>query len=198
MAYYIRVLSTTERIIPVSDVARLLKSSMLTVATGTDDQWDKLLLAHKTGREISVIERNPVTDGSVAAEELEEFIDELQDAKPTTGAQWLRDYLSKVKTIYAFQVLSGTHEADGWLELDSVKNALWSKLGGIIQADGEGFSNEDGYHIVWQFPEQASGPWWMGMLREGKWVHFEMELSDRRQREQFLQGEMPAGVKLSA
>lgn len=198
MPYYIRILSTTERVIPASDVARSLKVSTLTVGAGTDAQWDELLLAHETGREIALIERNPVTDDSVAAEELAEFVDELQDAKPAMGAKWVRDYLPKVKTIYAFQVLSGADEADGWSELGSVKNFLWSKLGGIIQADGEGFSNEDGYHIVWQFSEKTSGPWWMGVLKEGKWVHFEMELGDRRQREQFLQGEVPLGAKLSA
>ncbi|WP_093221847.1 MULTISPECIES: hypothetical protein [unclassified Variovorax] len=197
MPYYIRVLSTTERTLPASDVARSLKSSTLTVEAGTDDQWDELLLVHKTGREIAVIERNPVSDGSMAAEELEEFIDELQDAEPATGAKWLRDYLPKVKTIYAIQVLSGTDEAEGWSELGSVKTALWNKLGGILQADGEGFSNEDGYHVVWQFSDTASGPWWMGLLREGEWVHFEMELSDKRQREQFLQGELPTGAKLA-
>ncbi|SFH17008.1 hypothetical protein SAMN03159447_07030 [Variovorax sp. NFACC27] len=197
MPYYIRVLAVSDRIISASELAHSLKTSTLTVEAGTDEQWDQLLLAHENGQEIAVIERNPVSKGSMAAEEIEEFIDELQEAQPASGSRWLVDYLPRVKTIYAFQVLSGADEADGWSKLGSVKALLWNKLGGIFQADSEGFSNEDGYHIVWQFSERASGPWWMGLFIDGKWMYFEMDLANRQQREQFLRGELPAGVKLS-
>ena len=36
--------------------------------------------------------------------------------------------------------------------------------GRILQADGEGLSNEDGYHNLWQFPEDAAGAWNMAVL----------------------------------
>jgi hypothetical protein len=72
-----------------------------------------------------------------------------------------------------------------------------ARTGGIFQADGEGFSNEDGYHAVWQFSDRVSGPWWMGVLQDDRWVHFEMELGDASQRAAFLRGEVPAGAKLA-
>ena len=37
-------------------------------------------------------------------------------------------------------------------------------LGGILKADGEGFSNEDGYPILWRFPEDAASAWIMAVL----------------------------------
>jgi hypothetical protein len=197
MPYYIRVLSTSERVVPASKIAATLAGATLTVEGGTDDQWDELLLAQTSGEEIAVIERNVVTEGSMAAEELEEFIEELEDLKPASGAEWLRSFLPGVKAIYAFQILSGFDKEVGWSAIGTVKSKLWNELGGILQADGEGFSNEDGYQVVWQFSDRVSGPWWMGVLKDGAWVHFEMELGDKAQRDAFFQGDVPAGAKLS-
>ena len=66
-----------------------------------------------------------------------------------------------------------------------------------MQADREGFSNEDGYHILWQFSESAKGDWWMGVLRDGSWTHFQMDLGNLKQRESFFQGLVPDGAKLA-
>lgn len=197
MAYYVRLLSTSDQVIPVRDLVTSLEGSTLTVESGTDDAWGQLLLAHTNGREIAAIERNTVGHESMAAEELQEFLEESHELKPTSGAEWLRGFLPKVKTIYAFQILSGAEVNDGWSAITAVKTKLWNDLGGIFQADGEGFSNEEGYHVVWQFSENVRGTWWMGLHKEGRWVHFEMELGDRAQREAFLRGEVPAGANLA-
>jgi hypothetical protein len=128
---------------------------------------------------------------------LEEFIEEVQLHKPEAAAVWLRDYLRTVKVIYAFQLLSGTEINDGWAVLHRVYSAVWTVAGGILQADGEGFSNEDGYTILWQFGENASGTWKVGILENsGRWVHFEMDLGNPSHREAFLDGKKPDGVKL--
>jgi hypothetical protein len=175
-----------------------LSNALLTVEVGSEERWEQLLLTHRDGREIAVIERNEVVDGSLAEEEIDEFIEEVDSLLPTRAAQWVAAYLRQVKTVYAFQVLSGVDEGEGWSELGALKSCLWSKLGGILQADGEGFSNEAGYHVVWQFSETVSGPWWMGILGEdGRWIHFQMELGNLAQRGQFLRGELPLGVTLA-
>ena len=59
------------------------------------------------------------------------------------------------------------------------------------QADGEGFTNEEGYHIVWQFSDSVSGPWKMGVLQDGVWHHFTMDLGDPDHRAAFLEGSVP-------
>ena len=79
--------------------------------------------------------------------------------------------------------------------LSVVRSAVWSAAPAILQADGEGFSNEDGYHILWQFSDSVSGKWWMGVLENGKWVHFQMDLGNPQHRSAFLAGEVPAAVK---
>lgn len=85
---------------------------------------------------------------------------------------------------------------DGWSRLHSVYNAVWQAAGGILQSDGEGFSNEAGYTILWQFSEAATGSWNVGVLSDGRWVHFEIDLGNSEHREAFLQGMVPAGVRL--
>ena len=60
-----------------------------------------------------------------------------------------------------------------------------------MQADGEGFTNEEGYHIVWQFSDSVSGPWKMGVLQDGVWRHFSMDLGDPDHRAAFLKGTVP-------
>lgn len=80
--------------------------------------------------------------------------------------RWLLDYLDEVKTIYAFQHLQGSETVDGSNALHALRTALWERGDAILQADGEGFTNEEGYHIVWQFSDTVSGPWNMAVLQD--------------------------------
>ena len=94
-------------------------------------------------------------------EESQGFIEEIQDYKPASAVAWLAKFLPSVRSIYAFQLLRGTDHKNGWDILGPVKNSIFDQATGIIQADGEGFSNEDGYHILWQFSDsvKANGGW---------------------------------------
>jgi hypothetical protein len=199
MPYYIRVLSTATGCIPLETLQSRLKESkleaVLSADQGTEDSWEQLILQHSYGPEIASIERNPVGTGSLGAEELAEFADEIADARPEQAVSWLREYFRRVKCIYAFQLLSGTDYKNGWDILYAVRNPIASHAPSISQADGEGFSNEQGFHILWQFSDSAHGQWNMGVLRDGQWVHFEMDLGNRDHREAFFKGEVPRGCE---
>jgi hypothetical protein len=88
---------------------------------GDDSAWEQLTLAHKNGREIAVVGKNPVIEGQLDADELQEFIEEVRHYKPESASTWLQQYLPTVKVIYAFQLLSGTDEDDGWTQAASFK-----------------------------------------------------------------------------
>jgi hypothetical protein len=197
MGYYIRVLSTSSECVPLAKLKKALYTfqATLSVEVGEEVAWEQLILSHADGREIACIERNLVTDSSLAAEELDEFREEIAGGKPSSAVTWLSHYFSRVRCIYASQLLSGTDHLNGWDIFGALKDVLWGFAPSIIQADREGFSNEDGYHILWQFSDDVKGPWWMGVLRDGEWQHFQMELGNRRQREAFFRGEIPAGAK---
>jgi hypothetical protein len=195
MSYYTRVLSKDEEVPPFDELSQLLQAEhpdfKLTVEEGSEEEWEALLLSGADEVEVAVLERNPVSDGSIGQDEIADFIEDTQDCRPESGVQWLADFLAEVKTVYAFQHLQGADTEDGGNALHALRSALWERGDAILQADNEGFTNEEGFHIVWQFSDSVSGPWNMGLLQEGTWHHFKMDLGDPDHREAFLNGEVP-------
>lgn len=198
MGYYTRVLSKDEEFPSFEELAQLIRTEhpefRLSVEEGGEEAWDVLLLAGLDEVEVALLERNHVSDGSMGQDEVAEFMDELQECRPNSGVQWLEDYLTAVKIVYAFQHLQGSETVDGGNALHALRSKLWERGDAIIQADGEGFTNEDGYHIVWQFSDSVSGPWNMGVLQDGVWHHFTMDLGDPEHRAAFLRGAVPGDL----
>ena len=196
MPYYLRVFGCSDAVIPAKAIGAQAPSCELRVEDGDSDNWNQLTISHKDGTEILSIERNLVIEGELGAEELSEFTRDLQSARPASAAEWLRNYFRNVKVIYAAQLLSGTDINDGWKVVGAVMELLKSGANGLVHAEGEGFSNPDGYHITWEFSDKVSGPWSMAVLDEKlEWHPFRMELGDREQRREFQSGVVPAGAK---
>jgi hypothetical protein len=200
MAYYTRVLSKDEEFPSFLELADALQAEhpdfRLTIEEGSEDEWETLLLSGTDEVEVALIERNPVFDGSVGQDEIADFLEDAQDCKPESGVEWLAEYLGEVRTIYAFQHLQGADMEDGGNALHALRSAFWERGDAILQADQEGFTNEEGFHIVWQFSDSVSGPWKMGLLQDGVWLHFTMDLGDPDHRAAFLNGEMPDDVTI--
>ena len=208
MPYYTRVLSKHSEYPSLQELNERLRAEhpdfRLVLEEGSDGErnldesgeysWESLLLAGTDGVEVALLERNPVHDGSLGQDEIAEFLEDLAEAKPETNVAWLTEYLDEVKTIYAFQHLQGAETVDGSNALHALRTAIWERGEAILQADFEGFTNEDGYHIVWQFSDTVSGLWNMAVLQDGTWMHFTMDLGDPDHRAAFLSGETPADV----
>lgn len=201
MAFYTRILSPVEKVPSISSIASALAkenlAGVLRLESGADADWTQVVVSHKRGPDIADIERMTASSGDLVSEQIGEFVDEIADCKPTSAARWLARYLPTIKTIFKFRLLSGTDVRNGWGVLGSVRASIFSHVGGIIQADGEGFSNEDGCHILWQFSNSVKGPWWMSVLRKGRWVRFRMDLANKKHRAAFLRGAVPDGVESS-
>jgi|SRR5688572_2260665 hypothetical protein len=199
MGYYLRILSPKSGRIEASVLRRALADSGLKASLSGDTElaeWEELVVAHPDGTEICAVERNEVGAEGLGYEEIGEFLDELEDGEPKSAADWLASYLPSVRSIYAIQILHGTYEDGGWDIVGCVKEAIWNAAGGILQADHEGFSNEDGYHILWQFADDVDGEWAMAVLADGRWRKFRMDLGNREYRAAFLRGEVPAGIQV--
>ena len=198
MEYYTRVLSKDAEFPPFEELAQLISAEhpefKLDIESGDEEEWETLLLAGTDGVEVALIERLPVAEGSLGEDEIADFLEDTQDCQPETGVAWLAEFLGEVRTIYAFQHLQGAETVEGGNALHALRSALWERGDAIIQADGEGFTNEEGFHIVWQFSDSVSGPWNMGVLQDGTWHHFTMDLGDPDHRDAFLSGEVPADV----
>ena len=195
MPYYSRVLSKDDEFPSFEELAEFVRSEhpdfKLNIEEGTEEEWEILLLSSNDEIEVAMLERNPVMDGSMGQDQIADFLEDLVDCKPNSAVQWLEDYLLSVKTVYAFQHLQGAELVDGGNALHALRSLLWERGDAIIQADGEGFTNEEGFHIVWQFSDSVSGPWNMGVLQDGAWHHFTMDLGDPDHRAAFLNGDVP-------
>ena len=200
MGHYIRILTPSETVPSIARIRAALSSNaplgQLEVEAGPDEGWTQISVVHESGEVVADIERNSASDGDLIAEEIEEFREEIKDCEPASAAAWLADYLTNIKTIYAFQLLSGTEADQGWEILGTVKDSIHEQVGGIIQADHEGFTEERGFQILWQFSDSVTGPWWMAVLRDGKWIRFQMDLGNRKHRKAFLAGKVPDGVTM--
>lgn len=196
MGYYIRILGKNAGNISLRELQASASPALIEGDAG-GDAWQQLVLKHGSGQEIAVIEKNLVVEGELGSEELQEFLQEVPLHRPESAAAWLQEYLPTVKVIYAFQLLSGTDVDDGWTLLHRVYGKVWNLAGGILQADGEGFSDEDGFTVLWQFADRAKGAWNVGVLGDGgRWVHFEIDLGNQQHREAFWRGQVPIGAKL--
>ena len=198
MPYYTRVLSKDEEFPPFDELAQFIRSAhpdyRLTLEEGTEEEWETALLVGTDEVEVALLECNPVFDGSAGQDEISDFIEDLYGCRPETGVEWLTEYLEEVKTIYAFQHLQGAETVDGSNALHGLRARLWERGDAIIQADNEGFTNEEGFHIVWQFADTVSGAWNMAVLQDGTWQQFKMDLGDPEHREAFLAGTVPFDV----
>ena len=197
MGYYIRVLGTSDPNIHIDELISGLTNEGLTATFDIDqnesaDNWTVIGVSNSNGDDLIQIERNPVKDGELGKEEIEEFKEGIKEYKPNSAVKWLDKYFDNVKVIYAFQLLNASMEDENFPIVGSIKSTIWSKVGGILQADNEGFSNEDGYHILWQFSDDVTGEWNMAVKNFfGKWTSFTMDLGDKKQREEFWAGNVP-------
>jgi len=200
MAYYIRILGTSDYKIHLDEIIILLKDNGLSAKFNIDtnetpDNWNIIEVSSLNGEYLMQIERN-TTNKDTGKEEIEEFKEEILEYKPISASKWLYKYLDKVKVIYTFQLLNGSMKEENFPIIESIKSAIWSKVGGIFQADNEGFSNEDGYHILWQFSDNVTGEWNMAVKNFfGGWTNFTMDLGNEIQRKEFLAGKVPKNAK---
>lgn len=198
MAYYTRVLSKLEDFPSFEELADLVRTNhpgcRLTIEEGDEEEWESLLLATDDEVEIALLERKPVSPGSTGEDEIADLIEDSQDSEPETGVIWLHDFLASAKTVFSFQHLLGADSEDGSSALHALRSFLWERGSAIIQADHEGFTNEEGHHIVWQFSDSISGAWNMAVLQDGAWHHYKMDLGDPDHRAAFCRGEVPSDV----
>jgi hypothetical protein len=190
MGYCVRFLTSSENSVPFQDIRE--QADSIRLVSGEESAWDKIEISQPDGSLIAVLEKYPLSSGGQAASEMTGVKDSLQGSFPLNAREWLKNYLSGTRVIYTFRLQAENITAKGWPVLGRVQNLLKDKLGGIIQADAEGFYNEAGDYILWQMYEGATGAIPAAVLDEnGQWVSFQLRLNDARAIERFKQGVVP-------
>jgi hypothetical protein len=197
MSYFIRVLGTADPDIRLDHLDDALARQGLVARLEPDDHdelasWRVINVKNAEGLELVQIERNPVAAGRLGMAELTEFRGFIQQHQPASAVDWLQRYFDEVKVIYALEVLNAAAADNNFEIVSAIRTAIWDRTGGILQNDNEGFTNEDGFHILWQFDDDATGDKYCAVLdAEGCWLRFRMDLGDPFQRMAFLGGELP-------
>jgi hypothetical protein len=197
MGYYIRVFGKKDPDIPISILHTKLKEFQvsITIESGVNDSWELITISDKDGNEIVQIERNTIYGDSLGRDELIEFEKEIENCRPRSAVEWLMLFFKNVNVIYAFQIFDFSEHTKGWEIIGLIKNFIMNITQGITQADYEGFSNEDGYHILWQFSDNVEGDWYMAVLNpSNEWINFKMDLGNIAHRAAFMDGKIPKGI----
>jgi len=140
MGYYIRIFGKNDPDIHLDKILESLAEEALEVKLLLPDgespaKWTMLDINNKEGVPLIQVERNPVVEGELGKEELEEFREYVKEYKPTSAAKWLDKYFNKVRVIYAFQLLNAAFDNENHPILESIKTMIWRQTGGIFQAD---------------------------------------------------------------
>ena len=196
MAYYIRVLGLQDTDIHLDELSAALKSAGLNAAFQLGEsceprKWSMLEVRAEHGAKLAQIERNRVAPGKLAQQELDEFREIIRAHQPLSAVQWLDEYLGRITVVYAFRVLGAALLDDNYEIVSTLKTTIWARTGGLLQNDQEGISNDNGDHILWQFPDDITGDKYCAVLENGVWVRFRMNLGDPFQRMAFWAGEVP-------
>lgn len=201
MSYYLRILGTQNPDIHLDEILEALEKENLTAKLSIlknekPEKWTRFELRNEDDDLLATVERDAAKDRGMGKEELDEFRETILDFQPATAAKWLSSFFESVEVIYAFRVTAMGMEEENYPIIIATQECIWEEVKGILQADEEGFSNEEGYQILWQFPDDAEGPWSCAVLNaDGKWENFSMDLEDKKQQKAFKEGVVPAGAK---
>ncbi len=201
MPYYTRVLGSKDPDIHIDELIGALEQDGLAAKFELEPseqpgKWTMFDIFNQDGEALAQVERNSVIDGELGQDELNEFREIIQDYKPSSAVKWLTNYFDKVKVIYAFQMLNAAFADSNFEVVSTVKAKIWNETKGILQADNEGFSNDDGFHILWQFSDEVTGEWSCAVYNaDGNWDSFIMDLGDATQRIEFQNGIIPKNAR---
>jgi hypothetical protein len=192
MSYKTRLLTASQKVIPFSTLKKV--SDRIKLVSGTEALWEKIEIYDAHDILLATLEYDIVSPGTTGETTLKELDKSIQNKYPMNARQWLKIYFTTVKSIYTFNFFPDRMNKNSWLILGGIQNFLKDSLGGIIQADNEGYYNEAGLYILWQMYEGATGNATAASLDEkGEWVpySYSLKLDDKKSVDLFKQGIAP-------
>jgi len=154
--------------------------------------WETLLLSGHDEVEVALIERQSGFRRLPRQDEVADFVEDTGDCQPEAASNGGR-IPAEVRPSMTFSTCRAPIRRKAATRSMRCARTVGTR-DAILQADGEGFTNEEGFHILWQFSDSVSGPWNMGVLQDGTWHHFKMDLGDPDHRAAFMAGEVPADL----
>ncbi len=200
MSYYIDVLTPSTERLAIEDIRRealkYLPECEVFLNEGTEAEWEELIVWINEDDPVCTIGCTPFTKGESDDTDLGWMLWDIGECEPASAVAWLRNYLPRANTMYRFRFLTRAFDDTDNGLTSALIRWIHEKRGGIIRAENEGYTNEDGHHILWQFSDRVSGPWECAVLRaDGTWDSFIMDLGSIAQRIAFKAGKVPDGAE---
>jgi hypothetical protein len=128
---------------------------------------------------------------------LKNIIEYLEKKLPKKNMKWVKKYISKTKIFYEFIPLSTFESDEDWEILSIIQTEAWANSRGIFQYIDEGFTNESGDLVLWDYPFSITGKR-IAAVKDftRRWKTFEMDLESINQRKSFFEGKVPKNSKL--
>jgi len=144
MGYYVRAFCTSETIPSLAQVEQELKAAWPAMRFETEDDrhavpWEGVEFYYSDAAQPILVELN-VNDApdSMAAEEAQEFIDDLEDVEDEAAKAKVVQHLQATRYVVCCQFLGDVPD-EGFEANEKLLDIFVAKYGGMVQADGEGF-----------------------------------------------------------
>jgi hypothetical protein len=143
MGYYLRAFCTSSDIPSLRAVFEWAEDQGVRLeapsAVLDAPKWQQAEVIYKSDRQPLVAETGA---GELLREEVEEFLELLEDVDESTEKQTVLQHLQQSKAVVAAQLL-GDIDDDGYTAAGTFLTYFVEHCGGMIQADGEGFYEGD-------------------------------------------------------
>jgi len=198
MGEYLRLLTIDDQDIPLASLQRAVPFCAVWPIDARGSTDHELAIGPEPSspdRIWAVVERDEVSPGTLGADEIAEFLDNLDQGGPPSAIRWLRNYLGQVRTIYAIRLHPEAilEHPDAIRAIGIFRETLRELLGGITEYDDFGFTNESD-RLIWLIPKIVpKGTLDVAILDEstGEWAPYSLDLSKSDQLSAFLRGEAP-------
>jgi hypothetical protein len=122
---------------------------------------------------------------------------DIKECEPTSAVRRLHDWAPNARVMHRIRLLAGHGDEELGLQVvDEMIKTAHREAGGIIRADYEGYTNEQGHHILWKFADDVTGPLDAAVLDEnGQRQSFVMDLENLEHRAAFKAGRIPPGAR---
>jgi hypothetical protein len=203
VGYYIRVFAKSDSSVPATwlrrDLDHLGWDAVIEHHGGTQDCWKSIVVAHGDGGQICFVEREEVSPGSLATREVQDYLVALADYRPQSGAEWVREFLARVRVIYPVRVQTcADTDPAGRAVMQFIIAEHSRRLDGITHAESEGFYIKENSYLVAAEPDaERIAPddgCVVAVRQDDGWTAFHALPGDGTFAA-FLRGEVPEGVE---
>lgn len=143
MSFYLRAFCKSDEVPPLREVFKWAEGQGVQLRAPSADldeqSWEQAEVAYKADRQPFTAE---VNTSDFLQEEVEEFIEFLEDVDQSPERQKVLDHLEQSKAVIAAQLV-GDIDDEGYAAIGAFLSYYVEHCGGLIQTDGEGFYEGD-------------------------------------------------------